>query len=133
MPPPTTSARCEVSTTSGSSGEVSRVRLIPARTSRIAFSVAPSWSSVCVHEHCSRMFTWVYWYGFRPPRFAAAWKVSVCSFGEQEATTSPSSSLPSMSAMISDCVASEHVNIVWRATSTPGSDSTAAITRSTST
>ena len=55
------------------------------------------------------------------------------SFGEHEATTSPSSSCSWMSVTISVCVASEHVNIAVRATITPGSPSTLAITRSTST
>ena len=59
-PPPTTSTRGVVRTGSGSSGPVSLVRAIPARTSPIALPVAPSGSSVCVHEHCSRMFTCVY-------------------------------------------------------------------------
>ncbi len=79
------------------------------------------------------MFTCVYSYGFRPARCATALKVKVCSFGEHEATTSPSSSSCRMSSMISCCVESEQVNIARRATTTPGSFSTAAITRSTST
>ena len=41
MPPPTTRLFGVVSTTIGSSGSVRRVRLMPARTRRTAFSVAP--------------------------------------------------------------------------------------------
>ena len=101
MPPPITSAPGVVSTTTGSSGDVSRVRAMPARTSLIALRVAPVLSSVCVQEHCSRMFTCVYSYGFRPARSATPRKVKVCSFGEQEATTRPSSFCSSMSCTIS--------------------------------
>ena len=50
-----------VSTIMGSSGTVLRVRPMPASTRAVAFAVAPSWSSVWTQEHCSRMFTWVYW------------------------------------------------------------------------
>ena len=106
---------------------------MPARTSEIALRVAPSRSSVCVHEHCSRTFTCVYSYGLRPARCATARKVKVWSFGEHDATTRPSSSCPWMSSMISCCVESEHVNIARRATTTPGSSLTASTTCSTST
>ncbi len=61
IPPPTTSAFCVVSTTSGSSGSVSRVRAMPPLTRLIARWVAPAVSSVWAHESCSRMFTCVYW------------------------------------------------------------------------
>ncbi len=106
---------------------------MPARTSRTAFSVAPSWSSVCVHEHCSRTFTCVYWKGFMPARLATSRNVNVCSLGEQEAMTSPSRPCSRASSMISVCVASEQVNIAVLATVTPCSFSTAATTSSTST
>ncbi len=59
-----------VSTIMGSSGVVRRVRAMPARTSSVAFSVAAASSSVCTHEHCSRMLTCVYSYGLRPAREA---------------------------------------------------------------
>ena len=60
MPPPMTSVRGTVSTTSGSYGVVSRVRAMPARTRLVALRVAAASSSVWTHEHCSRMLTWVY-------------------------------------------------------------------------
>ncbi len=60
IPPPITSVWGTVSTTIGSSGVVSRVRAIPARTSAVALSVAAASSSVWTQEHCSRMLTWVY-------------------------------------------------------------------------
>ena len=70
MPPPMTSVWGSVSTTSGTRGTVLRVRPMPAFTRAVALAVAPSWSSVWTHEHCSRMLTWVYSYGFRPARAA---------------------------------------------------------------
>ena len=60
MPPPITTVLGVVSTTIGSRGSVSRVRAMPARTRRVALSVAPALSSVWAQEHCSRRFTWVY-------------------------------------------------------------------------
>lgn len=122
-----------VSTTIGSRASVRRVRLMPARTRRTAFSVAPSWSSVCVHEHCSRTFTWVYWKGFMPARLATSRKVTVWSFGEHEATTSASRPCSSASFTISCWVASEQVNIAERATTTSSSPLISSTTLSTST
>ncbi len=133
MPPPTTRLAGVVSTTIVSSGSVRRVRLMPARTSRTAFSVAPVLSSVCVHEHCSRTFTWVYWNGFMPARFATSRNVTVCSLGEHEATTRASRSCSWASWMISCWVASEQVNIADRATTTSSSPLISSTTLSTST
>ena len=133
MPPPTTRLFGVVSTTIGSSGSVRRVRLMPARTRRTAFSVAPTLSSVCVQEHCSRTFTWVYWNGFMPARFATSRNVTVCSLGEHEATTSASRPCSWASCTISCWVASEQVNIAERATTTSSSPLISSTTLSTST
>jgi hypothetical protein len=133
IPPPITSVCGSVSTTSGSSGVVWRVREMPARTSAVAFSVAASVSSVWTQEHCSRMLTCVYSYGFRPARAATPRNVYVWSLGEQDATTSPSSSFAWMSATISDCVASEQVNIAVFATTTSPLSLIPSMTASTST
>jgi hypothetical protein len=133
IPPPITSVRGSVSTTIGSRGVVSRVREMPARTRAVAFSVAASWSSVCTQEHCSRMFTWVYSYGLSPARAATPRNVYVCSLGEHDATTRPSSCWSLMSWTMSCWVASEQVNIAVFATTTSPASRMSAITFSTST
>ena len=99
----------------------------------IAFSVAPSLSSVCAHEHCSRTFTWVYMYGLNSARFATARKVIWWSLGEQEATTRPSSLFSWMVRTMSCWVPSEQAKSVVSATMTSASSSTAWRTFSTST
>ena len=132
-PPPMTSVRCVVSTTIGSSGSVRSVRAIPALTRRMAFPVVPSGSSAWIQEACSRTLTCVYSYGFRPARFATPRKVVTWSFGEHDATTSPSRCSSSMSRCMSPWPESEQANIICRATTTPGSPWAAATTRSTST
>ena len=56
----------------------------------MAFAVA--WArSWCTHEQCSRMLAISTRYGFRPADCAALRKVFRCMWGEQEATTTPSS------------------------------------------
>jgi len=120
-------------TTSGSSGVESFVLATPARTSPIAFSVAPSRSSVCAQDACSRTLTWVYAYGLRSARFATPRNVIWCSLGEHEATTRPSSFFSWMSRIISCWVPSAHANIVVSATTTSGSSLNASRTLSTST
>ena len=132
-PPPMTSDFLVVSTTIGSSGSDRRVRAMPALIRPMALFVVPSASSVWIHEACSRTLTWLYSNWLRPARLATPRKVVTCSFGEQDATTRPSSCCSSMSRSISDWLASEQANIVWRATTTPGSCSTAPMTRSMST
>ena len=106
---------------------------MPARTRSVAFSVAPSWSSVWTQEHCSRMLTCVYSYGLRPARAATPRNVQVWSLGEQDATTRPSRSWAVMSATISCWVASEQVNIAVLATTTSPASAMSAMTLSTST
>ena len=133
IPPPMTSVFGVVSTTIGSSGVVSRVRAIPARTRPRALSVAASSSSRWTHEHCSRTLTWVYSYGLTPARAATPRNVYVWSFGEQEATTRPSRPYFSMSSAISCWPASEQANMGDRATTTASSPSASEATRSTST
>ncbi len=59
MPAPTTIVAGVVSTTSGTSGSEFRVLAMPARTRAMALAVAPSGSSPCAHESCSRMLTWL--------------------------------------------------------------------------
>ncbi len=133
MPPPMTSVWGSVSTTSGTSGTVLRVREIPASTRAVALAVAAAVSSVWTQEHCSRMFTCVYSYGFRPARAATPRNVYVCSLGEHDATTRPSSWFAWMSATMSDCVASEQANIAVLETTTSPLSRMPSITFSTST
>ena len=132
-PPPITATRGVVFTVIGSSAWPRWARAMPALTSLIAFLVAPSGSSVCVHEHCSRMLTWVTRYGFTPARSATPRKVNVCSLGEQQATTIPSIWSSWTSLIISCWLVSEQVNMACRATQTPAESLTASMTRSTST
>ena len=110
-----------VSTTIGSSGSVSRVprdagadepdRL--ARRALVVVGVRPRALLADVHL---RVLVRV--------QARRAWRrsrnVNVCSFGEQEATTRPSSCCSSMSSTISCWVASEQVNIARRATTHAG-------------
>ncbi len=66
------------------------------------------------------MLTWVYSYGFRPARWVMARKVAVCSFGEHEQTTTPSSFLSRISWITACCAASEQANIwTWVETTIP--------------
>ena len=95
--------------------------------------MAAGLSWVCAQEHCSRMLTWVYRYGLRPPRWAIARNVERCSFGEQEQTTIPSSFFSRIICTIDSWAESEHANISTRVATTSPCLATSARTFSVST
>jgi hypothetical protein len=132
-PAPITSAAGTVSTRTSASGLSRRALAIPAPTSWTAFAVAFSRSCRCAQEHCSRMFTWVYMYGFRPARPAMARKVFRWSLGEQEAITIRSSPSWRMASTISCWEASEHAKRNVLVVATPSTPAAAAQTLSAST
>ena len=132
-PAPTISTAGTVSTRMFSSGVPNAARATPARTRRVAFSLALGISCRCAHEHCSRMFTCVYICWLMPACCAIARKVSRCSLGEHEATTIPSSFSLRIASIISCCAASEQANMKVFAKAQPGSAAVASRTASTST
>jgi len=74
-PAPTTRTLGVVSIRMVVNGSLRRALAIPARTSRMALSVARGRLSRCAQEHCSRIFDCVYWYGLSPARTDMARKV----------------------------------------------------------
>ena len=88
IPPPMTSARLTTGLSIEVSGVFSATFATAALPRIIAFSVVVA-MSLCIHEHCSRIFATSTRYGFRPTEAAAFLNVFSCILGEHEHITTP--------------------------------------------
>jgi hypothetical protein len=132
-PPPMTTARCSASTRIGSNGSSSLALPTAAATNLAALDVALSGWAWVTQLTCSRMLACSYRYWFTPARASTDRKVSSWRRGEQAATTTRFRPSFSMSSRINCCPGSEHMNMLVRAHTTPGSSATLSATCWTST
>src|SRR5665647_334513 len=104
-----TIAACSTGTAFGNRSCRSDAFATAMRIASFAFSVDPSWSCMCTHEFCSRIFAISNRNWFRPPSLVAVLNVGSWRRGEHAATTTPVSLLSLIALLITACPGIEHI------------------------
>ena len=119
-PAPTTRALSITGTSLACNGSRSFALSTPMRTRSFAFSVALSFSHMCIHEQWSLIFTNSRKYWFKPISSIHARNVGSWVFGEHAATTIRLRLCSFRTFWMSACPESEQVNLFTEVANTPG-------------